>query len=72
MAKFQGKPERGPSRWASLGRIRLSAKEREKETERQQIPGKTNILLYSFLFLEAPPPKNPTKEFGAMVKMIGF
>jgi len=55
-----------------LGRIRLSAKEREKETERQQIPGKTNILLYSFLFLEAPPPKNPTKEFGAMVKMIGF
>ena len=55
-----------------MGRIRLSAKEREKETERQQIPGKTNILLSSFLFLEAPPPKNPTKEFGAMVKMIGF
>ena len=56
-----------------MGRIRLSVKQREKETERQQIPGKTNILPYSFLLLEeAPPPKNPTKEFGAMVKMIGF
>lgn len=63
----------GPTRWASLGRIRLSAKEREKETEREQTPGKTNILLYSCLILEeAPLPKNPTKEFGAMVKMMGF
>lgn len=56
-----------------MGRIRLSAKESEKETEREQIPGKTNILLYSCLLLEeAPLPKNPTKEFGAMVKMMGF
>ena len=39
-----------------MGRIRLSVKEREKETERQQIPGKTNILPYSFLLLEEAPP----------------
>ena len=44
-----------------------------RRERRRQIPGKTSILLYSFLLLEeAPSPKNPTKEFGAMVKMMGF
>lgn len=33
----------GPTRWASLGRIRLSAKEREKETEREQTPGRQTL-----------------------------
>lgn len=60
--------------WGGEGPLSKRDRETERytETETEKLPEKTKLLLYTFLFLEeAPSLTNPTKEFRAMVKMMG-